>query len=179
VAFHTLSEPVAEEIAQEETTSSAVQQILKQAVKPENLPELVPRERRQMITEIARYIRNFRFAQAIRAVYDRCAICGFQYDEILDAAHIIPVAESGTDTYDNGLGLCPRCHRMFDKGFVLVDEAGKIYINPRYAEEYDQIGKAGSLQTLRETLREHIWQPEGEAQRPSPANLRRTFQARR
>ena len=98
-------------------------------------PELSVQKRRKSATEIVRFIRNHNFAKGIREVYDCCAICGFQYDYIMDAAHIVPVAEGGTDTYENGLGLCPNCHRMYDKGQILVTgdrKSSLIPIKQRY-----------------------------------------------
>ena len=145
----------------------------------ENVPQLVPEERRQVVREVVNFVRKDSFVRGIKAVYERCAICGFQYDYVLDAAHIVPVAEEGTDTYDNGLGLCPTCHRMYDRGFILVDETGAIFINTRHAEEYEQIGRAGSLEDLSKTLRKTLWLPEDEHYHPSPENLRRTFLQRR
>lgn len=156
-----------------------VNQVAKQVADLEDLPLLEAAERKHKIIEVGKYIRRRNFEVGIKKVYSQCAICNFQFDHIIDAAHIVGVAEGGTDTYDNGLGLCPTCHRMFDRGFILVDETGKIHINPRYAEEYDQQGLAGSLEMLQKTLRESLWLPENKQHQPSPENLRRTFLARR
>lgn len=175
--FHSLTTSFAEAIESEEPPL-IVKQAIEQDVDPVTLPELVAEERRYAVQEVGRYIRNHKFAVGIKLAYDRCAICGFQYDYVLDAAHIVPVP-IGTDTYDNGLGLCPNCHRMFDKGLILVDENRNIYINPRYAEEYEQMGRAGSLESLRQTLRATLWLPNDEKYHPSSENLRRTFEMRR
>ncbi len=178
--FHELaSERIEEEIVEEQDTPQIVGRAIKPVYDVGYLPDLPILERKRDITEIGKYIRNHLFAKSIRSVYERCAICGFQYDYILDAAHIVPVADGGTDTYDNGLGLCPNCHRMFDKGFLLVDETGHIFINPRHAEEYQQIGRAGSLENLRSTIREFLWLPEDKDLHPSASNLKRTFLMRR
>ncbi len=176
--FHNLTFSVVSE-AIEESTSPIVRRVFDTRVDPDQLPLLVAEERKRAVAEVERYIRDHRFSQAIKSVYDRCAICGFQYDYVLDAAHIVPVSEGGTDTYDNGLGLCPNCHRMFDNGLVLVDETGRIYINTHYTEKYDQMGLAGSLETLRSTLRETLWLPRDKKHHPSPENLRRTFEKHR
>lgn len=120
-----------------------------------------------------------RFPEESNKVYQRCAICGFQYDYVLDAAHIVPVAEGGTDTYDNGLGLCPNCHRMFDRGLILVDETGQIHLHPQRAENYAAQGLADSLDNLRQSLRKQLWLPDDPQYHPSAENLRRAFEARR
>lgn len=141
-------------------------------------PALAAKERTQRTQEITQYVRSYRFTQGIKLIYVRCAICGFQYDDVLDAAHIVPVAAGGTDTYDNGLGLCPNCHRMFDRGLVLVNHKGRIFINPHLAEIYQQADRADSLDDLRQTLREKLWLPDDLRYYPSAENLQRTFDAR-
>ena len=156
-----------------------VTRVLDSTLDPATLPQLLVTERKRVIAETVRYIRNYLFTQAIKRIYTNCAICGYQYDFNLDAAHIVPVAEGGTDTYDNGLGLCPNCHRMFDKGQVLVDENMEIHLNTRLAKEYDRIGLAGSLNSIQNSLRRFLWLPEDKQYHPSPENLRRTFLARR
>lgn len=177
--LHEADQATVDEVFEENDTPLIVKAVLNQSVELQEPPELTATERKYALRTTARAIRSQRFKGGIMKVYDRCAICDFQYDYILDAAHIVPVTEYGTDTYANGLGLCPRCHRMFDKGFILVDETGAIYINPRYAEEYDQQERAGSLEMLQNTLRRTIWLPEKEEHRPSRENLRSTFNKRR
>lgn len=158
---------------------SAVREVFSRSLHIGDAPHLEAKQRRQVMVETARYIREKNFEQGIKRVYDRCAICGFQYDYILDAAHIIPVSEGGTDTYDNGLGLCPTCHRMYDKGFILVDGEGTIYINPYYAKMFEELERAGSVATLRKTLRKTLWLPSDEQYHPSPHYLQRVFEMRR
>lgn len=143
------------------------------------VPELHATERRRVIREVSQALRDARFSRAIRDVYERCAICGFQYDDVLDAAHIIPVSEGGTDTYENGMGLCPTCHRMYDRGLVLVDENYMIHLNTDYAEEYNQQGRADSLDDLQQRLRTKLWLPTDEAHHPSRTSLQQVFHQRR
>jgi len=176
--IHSLNELQLENVIRDPTTPNALHQAALRTLERDQLPTLEPEERQQTTTEIMRYLRNQAFRQGIIQAYKRCAICGFQYDYVLDAAHIVPVAEGGTDTYDNGLGLCPNCHRMFDRGLILVDENLKIYLHPQRAEEYIASGLAGSLNDLEKTLREELWLPDDPQYRPSPENLRKVFEAR-
>lgn len=177
--IHGLSELQLESIIRDPATPDALHRAAVQTLQQLALPTLEPEERQRTTTEIMRYLRNRAFRQGIIQAYRRCAICGFQYDYVLDAAHIVPVAEGGTDTYDNGLGLCPNCHRMYDRGLILVDENGKIYLHPQRAEEYEALGLAGRLEDLSKTLREELWIPDDPDYQPSPENLRKTFEARR
>ena len=50
-----------------------------------------------------------------------CAVCGIDFPEVLDAAHLIPKEHNGSDDYRNGLALCALHHRMFDAGMFEID----------------------------------------------------------
>jgi predicted restriction endonuclease len=45
-----------------------------------------------------------------------CALCGWAED--VDACHILPVRQGGTEELDNFVMLCPNHHRMFDRGAI-------------------------------------------------------------
>jgi predicted restriction endonuclease len=162
-----------------EKPDEMIKPVLDQRYDIADVPLLAAETRKQIIAAVSRYIRNQNFSIGIKKVYERCAICGFRYDYLLDAAHIVPVSQGGTDTYDNGLGLCPMCHRMYDKGYILVDKEMNIYMNSRLAEEFQQLGLADSLERVQATLLETLWLPENEDYHPSSENLRRMFEARR
>lgn len=174
-AFHHVILLTHQDVSPEEELPSVVRQVLQEVT----LPILVAEDRQKVITEVGRYLRNRQFREGIKRLYPQCAICEFQYDHLIDAAHIVPVADGGTDTYDNGIGLCPTCHRMFDKGFILIDEHYQIYLNPHYAEMYDQLGIASSLNRLQSTFRQYLWMPADKQYQPSPENLRKTFETHR
>jgi len=142
-------------------------------------PELTPRERRHLVSTVTRKSRNAKFAEGINRVYDRCAICGFQYGNTLEAAHIVPVSDpESTDTYDNGMGLCPLCHKLYDKGYVLVNGEYEIGLNPRYRKTFQAQDKAGSLDDLADRLRHRLLLPEDETYWPSPERLNRVYAKR-
>lgn len=48
-----------------------------------------------------------------------CELCG---DHALDAHHIIPLEEGGTNTLDNLICVCRSCHRQIHKGVYKFDE---------------------------------------------------------
>ena len=50
-----------------------------------------------------------------------CRVCG---REGVDAAHIIPrsLAPSGAERQDNIVPLCRSCHRLYDEGFLSLEE---------------------------------------------------------
>jgi len=50
---------------------------------------------------------------------NQCAVCDLKL--FLDAAHIIPVEDNGSDWDQNGMLLCKNHHSLFDKGLWVVD----------------------------------------------------------
>jgi putative restriction endonuclease len=50
-----------------------------------------------------------------------CAVCDVANAKILEAAHIIPVDESGTDDPRNGLPLCRNHHYAFDESMFKIN----------------------------------------------------------
>jgi putative restriction endonuclease len=75
--------------------------------------------------------RDVKFRSTVMSAYDyRCAVSGFgigalpkgRATSLLDAAHIRPVAERGSDRASNGLALTPTLHRLFDQGLFTVAE---------------------------------------------------------
>lgn len=176
--LHDLTPEVSQQIT-ESVATEITHKVISYDDSLHDLPILEPTERKRVMKEVSTLIRDSRFSTAIKSIYSQCATCGFQYDYVLDAAHIIPVAEGGTDTLDNGLGLCPRCHRLFDKGYILIDNNYMIFINPTFAEHFQAQGLAGSLDRLQAELRPSLWLPADEDHWPSQYNLKRIFDARR
>jgi len=63
-----------------------------------------------------------RFKFRVLARYGpRCAVCDLEVGAVLDAAHLCPDSEGGTDDPRNGLVLCAVHHRALDSGLFLVD----------------------------------------------------------
>lgn len=72
---------------------------------------------------IAESIRNAAFGRVVRRAYDyTCAMCGvrFMLDDVIlvDAAHLIPFAESHNDTPTNGIALCKNHHWLMDRHLI-------------------------------------------------------------
>jgi putative restriction endonuclease len=78
------------------------------------------------VTE-TRWFRDRAFARHVQQAYGKtCAITGLQIINgggraEVQAAHIQPVAEAGSDSVRNGLALSGTVHWMFDRGLVAVD----------------------------------------------------------
>jgi len=66
---------------------------------------------------------RFRF-QVMQRYGQECAVCGISVPELLEAFHIRPVSERGSDDARNGLILCANHHRAFDAGLFAINPAG-------------------------------------------------------
>jgi len=64
--------------------------------------------------------------KAMRRVYpDQCMRCGWK-ETSCDTHHIISKNGGGKYTIENGIILCPNCHRLSDFGIIKVGELIKI-----------------------------------------------------
>ena len=62
---------------------------------------------------------KFRF-DVLKRYGSKCALCKIENKHLIDAAHIIPVDEDGTDDPRNGLILCKNHHAAFDRNLFTV-----------------------------------------------------------
>jgi hypothetical protein len=62
-----------------------------------------------------------------------CAVTGLAVPELLRASHIKPWADCGTDAERldvfNGLLLAPHLDAAFDRGFMTIDDAGRVIVS--------------------------------------------------
>jgi putative restriction endonuclease len=63
---------------------------------------------------------RFRF-QVIHRYGSACMVCDISVPELLDAAHIRPKGDHGSDDARNGLLLCASHHRAFDAGLFAIE----------------------------------------------------------
>jgi putative restriction endonuclease len=83
---------------------------------------------------VMRPFRDRVFKQSVRAAYDnRCALTGLRLINgggrpEVQAAHIKPVASSGTDSVRNGVALSGTIHWLFDRGLLSIDDNHTILI---------------------------------------------------
>jgi tetratricopeptide (TPR) repeat protein len=96
------------------------------------------------IVETERKQRDPRFTQNVYEAYDNtCAICGSQRETPdgrpeVEAAHIQPVADDGSDEIVNGIALCRLHHWAFDEGWISISEDYTILVkNAPDANGYD------------------------------------------
>lgn len=94
-------------------------------------PELLIAERARRVVEAV--ARDARFRRQVMAAYAfKCAITGLEVGSLpegratrlLDAAHIRPVGDRGSDATSNGISLTPTVHRLFDEGLITAKWSG-------------------------------------------------------
>lgn len=91
------------------------------------------------------------FRQALLKAYDfECAVCGLSFAEALEAAHILPWSKSEPKdkiSPNNGLLLCSNHHKLFDAGWLVIDEEYKMHHIKEDLED-DDYGDADIAATL-------------------------------
>ena len=97
----------------------------------------------------------------------RCALTGESTLPVLEAAHILPFAESGPNDVANGLLLRSDFHKLFDLGMITVTPELRVEVSPRIREEWFN-GKA----YYRLHGQELANLPASISERPNPAFLR-------
>ena len=94
---------------------------------PESQGEVLVAERSKRLVEAA--ARDSRFRRTVMSAYQfRCAVTGLsigdvpegRFTRLLDAAHIRPVGDHGSDSVGNGIAMTPTVHRLFDAGLITV-----------------------------------------------------------
>jgi putative restriction endonuclease len=121
------------------------------------------------------YGRSPAFRRKILAIYDhQCAACGLRIRlpagndvSFIDAAHLIPFAESGNDHPTNGLALCKNHHWAMDRNLIAPDpdhhwQVSKILDPRRSNGEKELIALSGQALLL----------PQDEAFHPDVDGLR-------
>ncbi|MEY7847912.1 HNH endonuclease [Natrarchaeobius sp. A-rgal3] len=85
-------------------------------------------------TESRRRARDHAFAELVKDAYDySCAICGSRRETPagnpeVEAAHIYPKREGGSDDVRNGLTLCKLHHWAFDTGWLAISDEHEILV---------------------------------------------------
>jgi putative restriction endonuclease len=74
----------------------------------------------------------------ITAYGHRCTICRLAHPELLDAAHIIPDADTrGTPIVQNGLSMCKIHHAAYDTDILGISPDYRVHISRRVLVEKD------------------------------------------
>jgi putative restriction endonuclease len=86
------------------------------AIELDHSPFKAKTERKLSVDQVIRVERNPRFKfEVIKRHSGRCVVTGLSVVEMLDGAHVVPVADGGSDDPRNGLLLSASHHRAYDK----------------------------------------------------------------
>lgn len=131
-----------------------------EALTPAKIEQIGNLERKIVITQIAKKFRASDFRKRVLGAYgQRCAFCGVQL-ELIDAAHIIPVAApSSNDETANGIALCKLHHAAFDRNLVSFDEKYKIEVSETESARLTAANLSGGLKEFKKNLRTAISLP--------------------
>lgn len=75
--------------------------------------------------------------QVLDAYGRACTVTGEHSLPVLEAAHIVPYASGGENRLDNGLALRADLHRLFDRGYVTVDEDLRFVVGRRLRDDFE------------------------------------------
>lgn len=107
---------------------------------------ILPEERKRAVKTFNQLVRDKRFAKNVLIAYGhKCAICRVQL-KLVEAAHIVPVKDNGTDEVMNGIALCANHHKAFDDALILLRLDGKLMMNDKKTRELRVRSRHGGLQ---------------------------------
>lgn len=118
-------------------------------IRHSDLPSIVARQK--VVSQVLSRSGQSAFRSRVMAAYDRkCIITGEQIPRILEAAHIIPVSQSGADHENNAFCMRVDVHRLFDSGDLRVLPSGELGKSEVLAasQNYSFIPKEISLPTF-------------------------------
>jgi len=146
----------------------------------DQIDAVVNKERRTILTQIARKYRAYDFRRRVLSAYDhRCAACGVQL-ELIDAAHIVPVSYmSSTDKTANGVALCKLHHAAFDRNLISFDERYKMEVNDLEVERLMDANLAGGIKEFKKHLKTAIILPADRRDYPDPIYIKQGRLVRR
>lgn len=141
----------------------------------DNELNILPKERKRMVRQHSEAVRNTKFRRAVLQIYNqKCAVCGLQLG-IVEASHIVPVSEGGTDEVTNGIALCPNHHKTFDQGLFVITTDYKIFPVTDKIRTLKNINIDGGIERFYESLRadKQIFFPDNSNHYPNPEYLKK------
>jgi len=132
-------------------------------------------ERRKVVATIVRRYRLADFRKRVLGAYNYgCAMCGVQLD-LIDAAHILPVAvDESTDHTNNGVALCKLHHAAFDRKLVSFDEDYRIEVSDTELKRLSDSRRGSGKDEFREMLKDALILPNDRRDYPPPTLIQRS-----
>lgn len=138
--------------------------------------EEAPEIRRRYATRLFRqrlHQTEFR-ERVVRAYQHHCAVCRLKRDELLEAAHIVPDADTlGAPTIPNGVALCRLHHAAFDRYLIGINPDCIVEVRRDVLDDSDGPMLIHGLQRFHGS---RLLVPKAVAQRPNPELLRLRYE---
>ena len=102
-----------------------------------NHPFILRVTRQRIESRRTRIARSSAFPRRVGREYEwKCAVSEISLRSPeglseIEASHVVPVNEGGTDDVRNGLALCQTLHWAFDRGLFGIDSARRVYLPAR------------------------------------------------
>jgi len=145
---------------------------------PVDLDRVLGEGRREAIRKVLERVGQGNFRLRVLTAYEyHCAMCEIQLD-LVQAAHIVPVAADGDNQTRNGLALCYLHHEAYDRALIGVTPDYRISISPTAVQRLERLRRTSKLRGFRENLRDRIFLPVRERDYPDEDRLRRGLQLR-
>jgi hypothetical protein len=92
-----------------------------------NTPSIFDSERNNVLIEVLLRPQQAKFRkQVLKKYHSTCLITGEQLSPVLQACHIIPVKDKGSDDISNGLCFRADIHILFDLGHIRIKPEGHL-----------------------------------------------------
>lgn len=94
-----------------------------------NPPNMLVNNRKLISATFQYRSRSSTFRDSVISLHGaQCQVCGMEICELIEAAHIVPVASNGIDHPSNGIPLCPTHHSAFDRYLFAFEPVSKLII---------------------------------------------------
>ncbi len=136
------------------------------------------RERKKTAVTVQKKLRDNSFKSRVLTAYSfKCSVCGIQL-KLVDAAHIVPVHENGTDETSNGLALCSLHHRAYDKSLITIWEDYSVKTNQNKIKNLIKNNLNAGLENFKSNLKPIIHIPPALSDRPHRTYIKKSNQIR-
>lgn len=68
-------------------------------------------KKQKLKSEVRAFVTSNR-EEIISSGGSRCYVCGYNFAQILEIHHVMPIKDGGNNSLDNLVSLCPTCHRL-------------------------------------------------------------------
>ena len=130
-------------------------------------------QRHYAVREVKQRLHQASFRNLLLNAYNqRCAMSNLPEERLLIAAHIIPDAEDGQPSVNNGLLLASTYHSAYDSNLIGVDPDCRIHVS----EQLLGIQDGPTLEAMKTLDKRRLRLPRKKEARPDPEALERRYQ---